>query len=122
MAGHPFGTDNFGRDLYARTLYGARISLTAGFGVAVLNDGKYGHGVFRNEMTLSLVRGPIYPDPFADEGHHWFTYSLLPHTGDWVQAGVVFEAFALNSPLIAVPGVVDAGRIPASWGLIETGG
>lgn len=36
MPGHPFGTDNFGRDLYARTLYGARISLAAGFGVAVL--------------------------------------------------------------------------------------
>lgn len=32
---HPFGTDNFGRDVYARTVYGARTSLAAGFGVAI---------------------------------------------------------------------------------------
>jgi alpha-mannosidase len=74
-----------------------------GYGVALLTDAKYGYSAHGNTMTLSLLRGSLYPDPGADEGEHRFTYSLFPHPGDWTEGDVVNEAFALNSPLIAVP-------------------
>ena len=36
-AAFPFGTDNFGRDIYTRVLYGARVSLWIGLAVATMS-------------------------------------------------------------------------------------
>jgi alpha-mannosidase len=88
-----------------------------GYGVALLNDGKYGHSARDNVLGISLLRSPLYPDPFSDEGEHRFTYSLLPHPADWTQAGVAREAFALNSPLI----VADGGA-PSECGFVALNG
>ncbi|MAS04675.1 MAG: alpha-mannosidase [Ahrensia sp.] len=72
-----------------------------GFGVALLNDAKYGHSAKGNVLGLSLVRGPVWPDPLADEGRHDFTYSLYPHEGDWHEGGVREEAEWLNQPPVS---------------------
>jgi alpha-mannosidase len=74
-----------------------------GRGVALLNDGKYGHSCHGNVMGLSLLRSSKFPDTDADMGEHEFTYSLMPHGGDWRAAGVDHEAHTLNAPLIARP-------------------
>ena len=74
-----------------------------GYGVALLNDGKYGYHALDNELGLSLLRSPTYPDPLADEGIQTFTYALYPHQGDWLQGGVLMEAEDLNRPLLAHP-------------------
>ena len=92
-----------------------------GYGVALLNDGKYGHSATDNVLGISLLRSPMYPDPLADEGHHRFTYSLFPHQGDWTEAGVVEEALALNSPLFTSVGAQD-GRVAAESGLVSAEG
>src|SRR5215207_10192473 len=91
-----------------------------GYGVALLNDGKYGHSAKGNVVGISLLRSPLYPDPFADEGEHRFTYSLFPHAGDWTSAGVAREAFALNAPLFPVRSQEDA--LPRGFSLVEAEG
>ena len=83
-----------------------------GFGVALLNNAKYGHSVRGDILGLSLVRSPIYPDPLADEGKQSFTYALMPHTGDWSEGGVREEAEDLNQPLLALAaGGLAAGSV-----------
>ncbi len=90
-----------------------------GYGVALLNDGKYGHHALGNELGISLLRSPIYPDPLADEGRQSFTYALYPHEGDWLTGGVLAEAEDLNQPLICRPASLAEER---SWTAIDIAG
>ncbi|MBY6163670.1 hypothetical protein KUV73_22510 [Mameliella alba] len=74
-----------------------------GFGVAVLNDCKYGYDIRENTIRLTLVKSSTSPDPGADQGHHRFTYALLPHAED--PALVRAEARRLNDPVIPAAGL-----------------
>ncbi|WP_226783260.1 alpha-mannosidase [Oceaniglobus trochenteri] len=76
-----------------------------GFGVALLNDCKYGYDIRDNVIRLTLVKSSTSPDPGADQGRHRFTYALMPHAGD--RADVRAEARRLNDPVIVLPGVTD---------------
>lgn len=78
-----------------------------GYGVALLNDCKYGYDVLEDTIRLTLIKSAIDPDYAADLGHHEFTYSIYPHAGEWYQSDLEQEAFDLNNPLVAVSG---AGR------------
>jgi alpha-mannosidase len=69
------------------------------YGVGLLNDCKHGHDIHDSVMRLSLLRGPTHPDPTADLGTHSFTYAVMPHPGDFRQAGVIEAADELNRPL-----------------------
>ncbi|XP_032438996.1 alpha-mannosidase 2C1 [Xiphophorus hellerii] len=69
------------------------------FGVALLNDSKYGYSIHKNTMTLSLLRAPKAPDATADMGNHQFTYAIMPHSGSFQDASVVQCAYSLNYPL-----------------------
>lgn len=74
-----------------------------GFGLALLNNCKYGASVRGNVLSLSLLRAPKAPDVTADMGRHEFTYALMPHKGSFQEAGVINAAYNLNFPLLALP-------------------
>jgi alpha-mannosidase len=94
------------------------------YGVALLNDCKYGHDVKENVLRLTLIKSAVRPDPEADRGRHEFTYSLLPHQGNWQQGRVVGEAYALNYPslpLLAEP-VGQEGVLPVHYSFVAVDG
>lgn len=73
------------------------------FGVAILNDCKYGISIDGTLAALSLIKSGTHPDLRADRGRHVFTYSLLPH-GGFSTENVVRPAYELNVPVRAVAG------------------
>jgi alpha-mannosidase len=92
-----------------------------GYGVALLNDCKYGYDVRGNTLRLSLLRAPTAPDPLCDRGRHRFTYALLPHAADLT--AVIAAGYALGAPLeirtpaAAVDTAASAAR-PAEHSLV----
>ncbi|MGV0912635.1 alpha-mannosidase [Martelella sp. FOR1707] len=74
-----------------------------GFGVAFLNDCKYGYDARETTVRLTLLRSPTYPWPEADQGEHRFRYAIAPHEGvDVSSVSAMAERF--NHPLVAVEG------------------
>ncbi|KAG8576025.1 hypothetical protein GDO81_009750 [Engystomops pustulosus] len=71
-----------------------------GFGIAVLNDCKYGCSVLGNVLSLSLLRAPKSPDATADIGHHEFSYAVMPHERSFQDAGVIQNAYSFCMPLL----------------------
>ena len=70
-------------------------------------------------MRLTLLKSGIHPDPNADQGRHQFTYSLLPHPGDWRTGDVIAHAAALNTPLRAhLAGTDEPPRPPSRFSLV----
>lgn len=64
--------------------------------IAVLNDCKYGYDVRDDTIRITLIKSSTSPDPNADQGHHLFTYALLPHAAS-DRSVLDHEAYALNS-------------------------
>lgn len=87
-----FGTDTYGHRF-------ADIS-EPNYGLALINDCKYGYSIHENNLELSLLRSPKTPDPSADMGIHEFTYCYYPHKGDLEHSKTLRKAHQLNSPLI----------------------
>jgi alpha-mannosidase len=77
------------------------------FGIALLNDSKYGYKVYDHVLDLNLLRSPTDPDPIADRGEHRFTYSLLPHQGPLSHSDVLAHAAVLNQGVRVLSGAAN---------------
>ena len=89
-----------------------------GYGVGILNDCKYGFNTEGSTLKITFLKCGTYPNPEADQGRHVFTYSLLPHIGDFREAGVINEAYSLNQPLETVPVAAHGGTLPSEFSCV----
>lgn len=94
----------------------------SGFGVSVINDSKYGWGYFGNELSLSLLRAPKYPNPDSDLGEQSFTYSIYPHKGHFSLSDTLKHAYILNNPLILRECQKKEGSLPGTYSMINAEG
>ena len=66
--------------------------------MAVLLDGPQGVDWSSDRLGISLLRGPTWPDPSADQGWHRQRLALMPFSGSWSEAGVPQAAIAFREP------------------------
>jgi alpha-mannosidase len=104
-------------------------------GLSVVNDSKYGHDVQGGDVGISAARGAVYAwhhprvldDPtgryeYLDQGRQDFTYRLVPHAGDWRDAGTVRIAAELNQPAFTLIESYHSGELPPGGSFLADGG
>jgi len=84
-----------------------------GFGVAILNDCKYGISVHGSDMRLSLLKAGTHPDPRGDAGTHVFSYAFLPHDEPFSAQAVICPGYEYNVPVLAVPASAQGEGAPS---------
>ncbi len=85
------------------------------YGVAVICTSRHGYTNWDSKIGISLLKSPIYPNPWSDLGKGHFIYYLYPHTGDWYEGEVYKRAMEVWSPLRIVEGKEER----SSWSLME---
>jgi alpha-mannosidase len=103
-------------------------------GLAVLNVGLPGNVTTGGTMMVSLLRahtlghygfgGGYEPGMSSDSGYQLgrertLRYALVPHAGDWREAGVFRDGLELNHPLVCRTATPHPGPLPGRWGFLD---
>lgn len=94
--------------------------------VAVFNKGTQSYRIERNEMLVSILRSPTFPnglywphcynapvyDEMRDFGEHSFEYALYSFDGDWKNSNVGVSAAEYNRPLMTFNGRLELSDSP----------
>jgi alpha-mannosidase len=81
------------------------------FGAAILADGPRGYDIRGDELQLTVLRSPKFPDPEADLGHQHLQWSVSLLNGDPITHGIENAATLMAHPVRILDGVP---RVPAS--------
>jgi alpha-mannosidase len=95
------------------------------YGLAVINDAKYGYSVNGSDLRISIVRSPVYaqferelkPDGeymWQDQGRQIFRMLLVPHAAGWREAGIVRIAEEFTAPVPVLYQGIHPGTRPGS--------
>jgi len=96
------------------------------YGLAVINDAKYGYSVQDNDMRISIARSAVFAqhdprklDPhgeyiWQDQGEQTFRMLLAPHSGAWQDASIVRWAEEFTAPVPIVYQGIHPGTRPLS--------
>ncbi len=84
------------------------------YGVALLNDCKYGYKALDNVLDINLLRSSMYPGVDADKAQHEFRYAFYPHAGNEIRALVEQKALAFNIAPTVICGNGSA-KLPESF-------
>lgn len=87
------------------------------YGVSLMNDCKYGYSCIGSDLSLTLIKCGTYPNTVADQGNHKFTYSILPHSGDFRNITVP-RSYVLNKPFDAVKLKKQEGDLPDNFSFV----
>jgi alpha-mannosidase len=105
-----------------------------GRGLTVINNAKYGYDVRGGDIGVTAVRSPVWAwhDPreleqggdfeYMDQARQSFVVRLVPHAGDWRDAGVVRLAAELNQPPFALIETYHDGPLPQQASYLSDGG
>ncbi|MEJ7587453.1 MAG: glycoside hydrolase family 38 C-terminal domain-containing protein [Ferruginibacter sp.] len=103
-------------------------------GLALLNHGLPGNLTSGSTMMLSLLRSAKIENYGYGGGYEkWMTsdtglqmhrsfsfdYSLVPHQGDWREAGVYKDGLEFNNALVCHKTGIHKGKLPKKWSLLE---
>lgn len=78
-----------------------------GYGVSLINNGKYGYYIKGDLIDINLLRSTNYPCKDGDIGQTSYTYALYIHQGDRHNAKVDNVAMALNTHFLSFDKPVD---------------
>lgn len=89
-----------------------------GYGISLINDCKYGYSADGSTLKLTVLKCGTYPNPNADQGKHLFNFSLIPHSQDFRESGIIEEAYKFNQPLYARKIKENHGKLLDSFSMV----